>query len=124
MHHGVLNFLDKKKTHVTLDEMVDPLAYAEQFTSETTIGGKTPQEQLNLARMILATELGRDPLLRMEIRKVFEKRAVISVIPTDKGNNKIDEFHPYHVCTPFLPKPTMADAQASELQIPQRQTCR
>lgn len=48
--------------------------------------------------MILCTELGKDPLLRQEMRQLFKAEAQISVVPTDRGITKIDEHHPYFVC--------------------------
>jgi transcription elongation factor SPT6 len=47
--------------------------------------------------MILATELGKDPLLRQEMRNRFKRDAVVSVQPTERGITKIDEHHPYFV---------------------------
>jgi transcription elongation factor SPT6 len=47
--------------------------------------------------MILSTELGKDPLLRKEIRELFKTQGRISVLPTDKGMSKIDQYHPYYV---------------------------
>lgn len=61
----------------------------------------TAERQLETARMIIATELGKDPLMRKEIRNAFEKNAVVSVLPTERGNEKIDDFHPYHVRAAF-----------------------
>ena len=97
MHNVVLNFIMNKKLHPSLDPEIPPLAYAEQFISDAPGSAKTAEGQLETARMILATELGKDPLLRLEIRKVFQSNAVISVTPTERGMEKIDEFHPYNV---------------------------
>ena len=47
--------------------------------------------------MILATELGKDPLLRQEIRDRYKSEALITVVPTERGINKIDENHAYFV---------------------------
>ena len=47
--------------------------------------------------MILATELGKDPLLRQEMRNRFRNEALVSVQPTERGVTKIDEHHPYFV---------------------------
>lgn len=49
--------------------------------------------------MILATELGKDPLLRQEMRNRFRNEALISVQPTERGIAKIDEHHPYYAST-------------------------
>ena len=47
--------------------------------------------------MIIATELGKDPLLRQAIRDVFKTDALISVTPTERGIAKIDEHNQYYV---------------------------
>ncbi|KAG8895581.1 Transcription elongation factor spt6, partial [Tulasnella sp. 403] len=91
----VRNFIVNRKKALTFDQAIQPLNYAEEFVSDSAIA-RTPEKQLELARMIIATELGKDPLMRKEVRTVFEKNAVVSVLPTDKGNEKIDDFHPYH----------------------------
>lgn len=53
------------------------------------------------ARLIIATELGKDPLMRIQMRKLFKEEARVTVEPTERGIVKIDESHPYYVC-PFL----------------------
>jgi len=52
--------------------------------------------------MIFATELGKDPLLREEMRKQFLRDAVVSVSPTEKGVVKIDEHNIYFVGLAFI----------------------
>jgi transcription elongation factor SPT6 len=47
--------------------------------------------------MIVATELGRDPLLRKEIRSWFKTAGLVSVLPTERGISKIDDHHRYYV---------------------------
>ena len=53
--------------------------------------------------MLLSTELGRHPLLRSQIRKLFKEEearviaAVAAVEPTECGITKIDENHPYFI---------------------------
>jgi transcription elongation factor SPT6 len=85
------------------DQELNPIAFAEQFTNPGAAAPQTPEEVLRRARMILATELGKDPLLRQAMRDLFRTEAQISVQPTDRGVNKIDEHHPYFVS---LLKPT------------------
>jgi len=74
---------------------LNPIVYAEQFVDPDPLKAQQPEELLARARMLLATELGKDPLLRNEFRKLFRDEAQISVEPTDRGNLKIDERHPY-----------------------------
>jgi len=73
------------------------LAYAEQFEDPDPAKGQSPEELLRKARMILSTELGKDPLLRSQMRKLFKEEARITVLPTERGITKIDENHPYFV---------------------------
>ena len=112
-----------KKIHSTYDEALAPLVYAEQFITNSG-PARTAEQQLEMARTIIATELGKDPLMRKEIRSVFVKDAVISVLPTERGSEKIDDYHIYHVC-PLVS--TGIDVICSftlpaELQIPARKT--
>lgn len=55
----------------------------------------TADLMLERARLLIAMELGKDPLLRLEIRNVFKKSALVSCLPTEKGLVTIDENHPY-----------------------------
>lgn len=79
------------------DQELNPSAYAEQFSGPDATVAQAPEELLRRARMILSTELGKDPLLRNEMRARFKRDAEISVSPTDRGIQKIDEHHPYYV---------------------------
>jgi transcription elongation factor SPT6 len=49
------------------------------------------------AKTIAVTEITKEPLLRKEIRRLFKTAGVVSVKPTEKGQIKIDEMHPYYV---------------------------
>ncbi|PSR77343.1 hypothetical protein PHLCEN_2v7944 [Hermanssonia centrifuga] len=94
-HEVVLNFISSENTHFLEEQDLEPLAYAEQFVDPDLNKTQTPEELLKRARMILSTELGKDPLLRQEIRKRFKADALVSVLPTDRGIAKIDKHHPY-----------------------------
>lgn len=85
-----------QKHYFTDDQDLAPMVYAEEFVSETP-GLSTPEDVLRTARFIVATELGKDPQLRKMARDKFQKGALITVKPTEKGVNKIDEQHPYAV---------------------------
>jgi transcription elongation factor SPT6 len=52
---------------------------------------------LKRAKLLVATEISKDPLMRKEIREIFKRSAEVSCYPTDKGLVKIDEHHPYYV---------------------------
>lgn len=84
------------------DQELNPLAYAEQFSDTDSTKNTGPEELLQRARMIVATELGKDPLLRQEIRELFKAEALVTVMPTERGINKIDENHPYFVRAVFF----------------------
>jgi transcription elongation factor SPT6 len=57
----------------------------------------TAEAMLERARLLIATELGKDPLLRQVVRTMFTNSAQMSCLPTDKGLVKIDDTHPYYV---------------------------
>lgn len=83
--------------HFVDDQDLPPAAYAEQFADSDAAKALPAEDLLRQARMILSTELGLDPLLRQEIRKLFKNRALITIQPTERGKNKIDEYHIYNV---------------------------
>ncbi|CAG8631143.1 14559_t:CDS:2 [Acaulospora colombiana] len=56
----------------------------------------TSETMLERARLLIATELGKDPLLRQVVRTMFTNSAEMSCSPTDKGLIKVDETHPYY----------------------------
>ncbi|OSX65311.1 hypothetical protein POSPLADRAFT_1167539 [Postia placenta MAD-698-R-SB12] len=91
-HEIVLNFINGQNSHFVEEAELNPLALAEQYLDD---GIPSAQDALIRARMILATELGKDPLLRHEIRNVFKSNALVSVLPTERGINKIDEHNPF-----------------------------
>ncbi|KZT26523.1 transcription elongation factor Spt6 [Neolentinus lepideus HHB14362 ss-1] len=95
-HEIVLNFLASDNAHFVEDQEVNPVAYAEQFADPDPTKAQPPEELLRRARLIISTELGKDPLLRQEMRNVFKAEARVSVSPTDRGITKIDEHHPYY----------------------------
>ncbi|KAF8636737.1 hypothetical protein AX17_003540 [Amanita inopinata Kibby_2008] len=91
----VLNFMASQRVHFVDDQELNPVVYAEQFVDPEPSKARPPEELLSRARMLLSTELGKDPLLRSEIRKLFKEEAQITVEPTERGTAKIDEYHPY-----------------------------
>lgn len=92
----VKNVADNQKRWITEDPDTTPLKLAEEFLEETRTS-RSPEEVLHTARMIIATELGKNPQLRQITRDRFRAAAVITVKPTEKGLNKIDGQHPYTV---------------------------
>lgn len=87
-----------RKTYFPEDPELPPLAYAEQYSEMQGLTGLSVEEILRRARMVIATELGRDPILRKNIRQLFKADALVSVSPTEKGLAKIDDHHKYYVC--------------------------
>lgn len=47
--------------------------------------------------MMLVTEIAKDPYMKMEFRRVFREKGVVSVKPTEKGQLKIDQLHTFYV---------------------------
>lgn len=85
------------KIHFVEDQELNPVVFAEQFADSDPAKLQSPEELLRRARMILSTELGKDPLLRNQMRKLFQEEARISVEPTERGMAKIDEHNQYFV---------------------------
>ena len=78
-HEIVLNFISANNTHYVEEPELNPLAYAEQFVDPDASRTQPAEELLARARLILATELGKDPLLRQEVRNIFKSEALVSV---------------------------------------------
>jgi len=92
-----MNFVSGTKSYWPDDQELAPESFAEQFVDPDPTKALPASELLRRARMIIATELGKDPLLRQVIRQKFKAFARVSVLPTERGLNKIDEHHPYFV---------------------------
>jgi len=101
--HVVVNFKSGTRLHIVEDQDVAPLDFALQFADPAAGVGSDPKTLLAKARMLIATELGKDPLLREETRNQFQTSAVLTVLPTDKGISKISEYHPYNVRLTLIP---------------------
>ncbi|KAG8750747.1 Transcription elongation factor spt6 [Ceratobasidium sp. 428] len=91
-----------QKANFPDDQDLPPHAYAERFITDTH---PTAEDALVTARMIIATELGRDPRLRETIRMQFKEQALLSCEPTDKGKTKIDEAHACYAFKFLVDKP-------------------
>jgi transcription elongation factor SPT6 len=92
-----MNYVSGTKSYWVDDQDLAPESYAEQFVDPDPVKALPASELLRRARMIIATELGKDPLLRQVVRQKFKSFARVSVQPTERGSNKIDEHHPYFV---------------------------
>ena len=113
----VLNFLASAQVHFINDQELNPRVYAEQFVDSDPSKALAPEELLRRARMIQSTELGKDPLLRNQMRKIFQEEGRISVEPTERGLVKINENHRYFVCIAVLLQLDINLMIYSELQV-------
>ncbi|KAJ7172406.1 transcription elongation factor SPT6 [Mycena filopes] len=93
-HEVVLNFLAHERVHFVEDQELNPMVYAEQFASPDPSMVMAPEDLLRKARMIMATELGKDPLLREHMRKLFRDEGKVSAVPTERGIAKILDRDP------------------------------
>lgn len=93
----VQNFNAGHHVHFVEDVDVNPIACAEQFVDPNPIKAQTPEDLLKKARLILSTELGKDPLLRNQLRILFREEARMTIEPTERGIYKIEDTHPYFV---------------------------
>ncbi|TRM62754.1 SH2 domain-containing protein [Schizophyllum amplum] len=96
---------NEKPVHFADEIDINPIAFAEQYVDPDPANAKSPEEMLAQARMILSTELGKDPILRQAMRDIFKVKAIVSVSPTDRGIVKIDSTHPYFAFKYLLRKP-------------------
>ncbi|KAA1471105.1 transcription elongation factor Spt6 [Dentipellis sp. KUC8613] len=103
----VINFASSETAHFVEDQDLNPEAFAEQFADPDPLKAQPATELLRRARMLIATELGKDPLLRQDMRSRFKTEARISVLPTERGINKIDEHHPYFAFKYLFQKPVV-----------------
>lgn len=94
--HIVSNFSSHRMYDIE-DPDLNPIAFADQFVDPDPTKAQPPEELLRRARMIIATELGKDPLLRQAVRDTFKTDALISVTPTERGIAKLDEHNHYYV---------------------------
>ncbi|KAF8921228.1 SH2 domain-containing protein [Mucidula mucida] len=95
----VTNFMAMSHVHFIDNLELTPMPYAEQFVDSDPAKAVPAEELLRQARMIFATELGKDPILRNYVRQHFKMDAVITVLPTEKGKIKIDEHSYRYILT-------------------------
>ncbi|KAI6096611.1 hypothetical protein EDD16DRAFT_1527922 [Pisolithus croceorrhizus] len=76
----IQNFISLDRPNIVEDQELNPTTFTEQFVDPSDpIIPQTSTELLHCAQMILATELGKDPLLRQMIHELFNIEAQISV---------------------------------------------
>jgi transcription elongation factor SPT6 len=96
----IVNFRRRNAATFDGDQDLPPLVHAEAFGDPNQERYLSPESLLQQARMLLATEIGKDPLLRKDVRELFKTDGLVTIRPTEKGITKIDDHHPYNV-TPF-----------------------
>lgn len=89
------NVASGSRLHLTLDDEATPTVLADQYV-DMTKGPTSIDAALESARILLAHEIGKNPTLKNEARKLFRDTGLISVEPTERGDFKIDEEHPYY----------------------------
>jgi transcription elongation factor SPT6 len=89
------------KDYFVEDQDLPPSVYAEAYGDPNQEQSSYPDQLLQQARMLIAFELGKDPLLRKDIRERFKEDGVVSVTPTERGLTKIDEHHLFYVSLPL-----------------------
>ncbi|EPQ32196.1 uncharacterized protein PFL1_00393 [Pseudozyma flocculosa PF-1] len=88
------NVTGAARRYIPEDQPLPPLEYAEQFVGAEW-GTFTSEIALSKAKLLLVQDIGKDPLLKREIRQLFKDSAEINIEPTERGMVKIDEQHPY-----------------------------
>jgi transcription elongation factor SPT6 len=58
---------------------------------------KDSEKVLSATRHIIAQDIAVQPELLAFIRRVYNKDAVVNVVPTEKGKLEIEQHHPYYV---------------------------
>ncbi|KAG2224925.1 hypothetical protein INT45_010874 [Circinella minor] len=87
------NYLENSRRYYPEDALVSPEEEAAGFVSSSF---SDPGRVLRAARMVLSQDIAHEPEVRKAMRRDWEARAVISVKPTDKGFDQIDDLHPMH----------------------------
>ncbi|WFD46303.1 Transcription elongation factor spt6 [Malassezia furfur] len=104
------NVVSGVRTHIPDDPAEGPAAVADAYV-DASRGVATSEQALQLARTVLAHELGKEPLLRRDVRAQFRASALLDVEPTERGMTRIDEAHPYYNFKFLRAKPVAAIVQ-------------
>lgn len=102
-HQIVVNFMTLgHNLHFVEDKDKPPAIHAENFADPDPSKALPAEELLRQARLIIATELGSDPLLRQHVRDLFKDHGVISTLPTERGKKRIGVLDPAYVCDHYM----------------------
>ncbi|KAI8995001.1 SH2 domain-containing protein [Pilobolus umbonatus] len=108
------NYIENNRLHYPEDIYTDLNIEASNYVDSTF---SDAQKVLNAVRSILAQEIGIDPQVRKAVRKDFELSANVTVRPTEKGYQIIDELHPMRPFKFLKKKPISAFVDGQFLQI-------
>ncbi|MBW0479878.1 hypothetical protein O181_019593 [Austropuccinia psidii MF-1] len=108
-----VNYLERKKIHFKKDSSLLPLIYAETFCDQDTEFDDA-KKTLEAAKLIISSDIGRDPLLKKRVRQLFQDYGVVTVTPTESGMIKINELHPYFAFKYLSQKPFSALKHSSQ----------
>ncbi|WVF72010.1 transcription elongation factor SPT6 [Kwoniella sp. CBS 6097] len=81
-----------------------PTDLAEEFAG-SGLAFSTADQALRAASHILTTEFAKDPAIRQQTRDFMAACGMVSVTPTERGMNVIDEYHLYYTFKFLTDKP-------------------
>ncbi|GMR43278.1 hypothetical protein PMAYCL1PPCAC_13473 [Pristionchus mayeri] len=79
------------RRHDVEQDPIDPFVAADDFI---TTSFPTADDVIKGAQFMLAKQISREPLVRTRMRDHYRRRATISVKPTAKGRETMDDGHP------------------------------
>ncbi|SPO19824.1 probable Transcription elongation factor SPT6 [Ustilago trichophora] len=99
-----VNVTSSSRQYSPQDPAESPFKFAEQFTGAAW-GAHSPEIALAKVKTMLSQEIGKDPILKREMRQLFKDAAEINIEPTERGMTAIDDQHPYANFKFLLNKP-------------------
>lgn len=88
------NITSPTRQYASKDPEDPPLVYAEQFVGAEW-GANTSEIALAKAKLLLSHDIGKDPVLKREMRQLYKDAAEFNIEPTERGMTVIDDQHPY-----------------------------
>ncbi|KAL7079838.1 hypothetical protein ACQ4LE_000385 [Meloidogyne hapla] len=79
--------------HEVRQSTKEPNDDAKEYITETF---PTPEKVVQGAMYLLAMRFSREPAVRKKLRQIYRQNLLLSVYPTKKGRNEIDESHWLH----------------------------
>uniref|UniRef100_A0A915AX80 Suppressor of Ty 6 homolog n=5 Tax=Parascaris univalens TaxID=6257 RepID=A0A915AX80_PARUN len=108
------------KRHDVIQDEEEPLKAAEQYVCQSF---PTPESVLSGAVHVVAKQLSREPKVREMVRMRYRLRLRISVHPTKKGREEIDESHKLYRRRYIKDKPVKALHHDEYLWYVQARNC-